>query len=194
MTRDERENNLDDLSLFCYGIRLGQQTTISALEKDVEKETGAVIQVLSSKFILDRDHAALLLYQSYEAYVRGISIARKRGIDILLRALCTRKIDKALKDAKGDVKGREYAVLGFCHRSKSKIVEEKLRNYGELDNKILEPSPQKTAFLTSYHNLTDSEIQNYNLVHLLCEKSASGLARYYRKVRETSPLQEERLP
>jgi len=182
MRRGEKEKISEDVSFFCYGIKLNEQATVASLQSSIEKETGAVIQALNSKFILDRNHAKLLLYQTHEAYLRGISIARKKEIDILLRALCTKKINKALKDAAFEEGSREYVVLGFCDPPRLKTLKEMLGRFGELDDRILEPTQQKIDFLRSYHNITDLEIENYNLAYLLCEKSASGLAKHYKMV------------
>lgn len=178
--KEEKKRFPNDVEFFCYGIRLHQPVNITTLENMITGETGAVIQAVDSRFIVNKKHAMLILNQSYEAFSRGISIARKSSLDVLLRAICTRKIEKALRDAGVKENSKECVIMGFCSKGKLKIVADRLKNYGEFDDKVLDTTKQKIDFLIKYHNITAEEMENYDLVQLLCEKSASSLVRYYK--------------
>jgi len=180
MKKEEKNPRRDNVTFFCYGLILNHPTSIAELEDEVEKNTSAILQAIDEKFIFNKDHAMFILSQSYEAYKRGIFIARKPKLDIILRLLCTQKIEKALTDGGVKKDAKNCVILGFCSREEQKILIECLKNYGIFDEHLIAPSEQKKSFLIDYHKITPEEQKNYDLVQLLCGRSATNLVRYYK--------------
>ena len=180
MKKEGKKPRRDNWILFCYGLRFKNPASITEIEDEVEKKTDAIIQAVDKKFILNKDHAMFVLSQSYEAYKRGIYIARKPQLDIILRLLCTQKIEKALRDAGVKKDSEDCVMLGFCDKVVQQVLIECLMKYGIFDEHIIEPSEQKKNFLIEYHKITLEEQKNYDLVQLLSERPATHLVRYYK--------------
>ncbi len=164
---------------FCFGLNVKCPVDI-ALLREMEKETDSIIQVVDPKFIASKEHARLILAQSKESYSRGIIAANKKSMDVLLRLLCTKKIEKALQDAGFKLNSKECVILGLCNKDTLRIIEKKIRNYGDLDDHVLEASEERVNFLMTYHGISKNEVENYGLLNMLLERSATCLIRYYR--------------
>jgi tRNA threonylcarbamoyladenosine modification (KEOPS) complex Cgi121 subunit len=188
MKKEEKNSRSDEQICFCYGLKFNNPINITEIENEVENKTNATIQAVNKKFILNREHALSVLSQSYEAYKRGIYIARKPKLDIILRLLCTHKIEQALRDSGVKNDDEDCVVLGFCDKAVQQVLIKCLSKYGIFDEHLIEASEQKEKFLIEYHKITLEEQANYSLVQLLNERPATNLVRYYRsKVRERDP-------
>jgi tRNA threonylcarbamoyladenosine modification (KEOPS) complex Cgi121 subunit len=165
---------------FYFGLSVKHPIDIALLLKGMEKETDSIIQVVDPKFIASKEHLRLILAQSKESYSRGIVAANKKSMDILLRLLCTKKIEKALHDAGFKPNSRECVILGLCNKDTLPIIEKKIRNYGDLDDRVLEASKERVNFLMTYHGISKNEVENYGLLNMLLEKSATCLIRHFR--------------
>ena len=180
MKKGEGKRRRNNQILFCYGFRFRHPTDIIELEDEVEKNTGAIIQAVDKNFVLNREHAMFILTQCLEAYDRGIFIARKSKYDIILHLLCTQKIEKALADGGIKKDYKDCVILGYCGKRELQILKECIMSYGTFDERILEPSGDKEKFLTGYHKINSEEQKNYDLLQLLCERSATSVIRYYK--------------
>jgi len=173
-------NKFKDVEFFCYGLNLSRPIKITSLQEELMEDTGAILQAVDPNFIAGIEHAKMILRQSYEAYTRGIFIANKPNLDILLRLVCTKKIETALKDAGLKEDSRNCAILGFCDKSKLKILEEELKGRGEQNDQALELSDTKKKFLIKYHDISPQELENYNLATILSERAATKLLRFFK--------------
>ncbi|MEM3403959.1 MAG: KEOPS complex subunit Cgi121 [Nitrososphaeria archaeon] len=180
MKREVEKNKFKEVQLFCYGLNLKQPIEITSLKELLIRDTGAIIQVVDPNFIAGIEHAKMILRQTYEAYTRGIFIANKPSLDILLRLLCTKKIEAALKDAGLKEGDRNCAILGFCDKNKIDLLEEKIKEIGEQNNKALELSETKKKFLIRYHDISLHELENYDLATILYERAATKLLKFLR--------------
>ncbi|MCX8188547.1 MAG: KEOPS complex subunit Cgi121 [Nitrososphaeria archaeon] len=170
----------DDFLIFCLGFRVKEEYNSVYIQRLLEDVGDIVVQILDKHFVADLDHAYLILLQSFEAFKRGLYVAKKPSLDIMLRFLCTKKIDKALKNAfpKDDVK--EFLLVGFGSREKVELMMKILEGYGIFDEKLLEFSHEKLDFLIKYHGLSRNEVDNYGVGKILCDKSAAVFSKFYK--------------
>jgi len=175
----------DDVVIFCLGFRAAEGYNAVHIQNLVEGVEDVVAQVLDGRFIADVEHAKLILLQAFEAFKRGLHVAKKACLDILLKFLCTKKIEEALKDAFPANDVREFALAGFGARERVMEMVRLLEKYGVFDEKILEPSEEKLNFLIKYHGLTEHEVINYGVGKILCDRCAAVFSKYY-KVKASS--------
>ncbi|MGB9727244.1 MAG: KEOPS complex subunit Cgi121 [Nitrososphaeria archaeon] len=170
----------DDIVLFCSGFRVKEEYNAAYIQKILEGFGDIVVQVLDKRFIADAEHARLTLLQAFEAFKRGLYVAKKARVDILLKFLCTKKIESALRDAFPADNVKEFALAGFGSREKVIEMVKQLESFGVFDEKILEPSNEKLEFLIRYHNLSEDEVKNYGVGKILCDRSAAVFSKYYK--------------
>ncbi|MEM0052844.1 MAG: KEOPS complex subunit Cgi121 [Nitrososphaeria archaeon] len=170
----------DDFLIFCLGFRVKGDYNAVYIQRLLEGFKDVVVQILDKRFVADVEHAYMILLQSFEAFKRGLYVAKKPSLDIMLKFLCTKKIDKALKDAFPEDNVKEFLLAGFGSREKVESMKKFLEDYGYFDEKLLEVSDEKLDFLTKYHGLSKDEVENYGVGKILCDKSAAVFSKYYK--------------
>lgn len=170
----------DDFLIFCLGFRVKGEYNAVQIQRLLEGFENLVVQILDKRFVADTDHAYLILLQSFEAFKRGLYVAKKPSLDIMLKFLCTKKIEKALKDAFPGDDVKEFLLAGFGLRENVDLMIKFLEGYGSFDEKLLEVSDEKLDFLIKYHGLSKDEVENYGVEKILCDRSASIFSKYYK--------------
>ncbi len=170
----------DDFLIFCLGFRVKGEYNAVQIQRLLESFENVVVQILDKRFVADADHAYLILLQSFEAFKRGLYVAKKPSLDIMLKFLCTKKIDKALKDAFPGDDVKEFLLAGFGLREKVDLMIKFLEGYGSFDESLLEVSDKKLDFLIRYHGLSKDEVKNYGVEKILCDRSSAIFSKYYK--------------
>jgi tRNA threonylcarbamoyladenosine modification (KEOPS) complex Cgi121 subunit len=178
----------DETVLFCLGFKVKEEYSAAYIQNVLEGFGGIVVQALDKHFVADAEHARLTLLQAFEAFKRGLYVAKKARVDILLKFLCTKKIESALKDAFPADDVKEFVLAGFGSSEKVMEMVKFLESFGSFDEKILEPSREKLEFLARYHGLSEDEVKNYGVGKILCDKSAAVFSKYYKLKSSASTL------
>ena len=155
---------------FMMAFELGR---IMDLRKTAEQIPESVV-VCTPMIIAGPEHVSAVLSQVQESSKRGISLARNRSIDMLMRITCRKQISEAI--ALSEVaKTDKYSLFGL-------VLKESILNEiqgiisdqaGEMkrNDSLLLLTKDKAAYLRKLHGLSESLTDDQLLVALK-EKSA----------------------
>jgi tRNA threonylcarbamoyladenosine modification (KEOPS) complex Cgi121 subunit len=130
------------------------------------------VVVTSPYLIAGKDHIRSVIIQTAEHWVRGISLARNKSIDLLMKVTSQDQISKALR-ASGIDSCKEVALFGLTNNQEQIETSHNLikRLGGLRDDTLLDLDFEKVAFLKGFHSLP-SWIEKDSIPKLLQEKSA----------------------
>lgn len=125
------------------GSAVGPGKLLDRLRRDNE---GVAVQVVDAGAVYGLDHVLGVLHIVFEAMDRGITVANRPEAEVLLRLACTDQIADALLRAGLREGRRDCCFVAFTKD------REALRRFGDslaaefdLDDSVLEPSPEKKA-------------------------------------------------
>ena len=161
-----------------YGDQLGFMMAFELartmdMRRIVEQIPESVV-VCTPKIIAGPEHVSAVLSQAQESSKRGISLARNRSIDMLMRITCRKQISEAI--ALSEVaKTDRLTVFGLVpNQSIVNDVQGILNNEADEFNRsdgLILLTKDKAAYLKKLHGLSESLTDDQLLVALK-EKSA----------------------
>lgn len=161
-----------------YGDQLGFMMAFE-LSKTVDarrivEQIPESVVVCTPKIIAGPEHVAAVLSQVKESSRRGISLARNRSIDMLMRITCRKQISEAIALSEVEKTDR-LAIFGLVTKQSivndvQRILSNEAGEIGRADDLLL-LTRDKAGYLKKLHGLSESLTDNQLLVALK-EKSA----------------------
>lgn len=155
---------------FMMAFELGKTMDLRHV---VERFSESVV-FCSPRLIAGPEHVSAVLFQAMESSKRGISLARNRSIEMLMRITCQRQISEAI--VLSNISNTDkLAVFGFIHNKLDlDDIQKAVRTEnGEMkrEDSLLRMSREKARYLKQLHRL-DEWLTDDQLLVALKEKSA----------------------
>jgi tRNA threonylcarbamoyladenosine modification (KEOPS) complex Cgi121 subunit/molybdopterin converting factor small subunit len=157
---------LDRVAIF--GVRKIQSEDIGGILDRIRKANDDLfIQAVKAESVFGTEHAVRILAIVMEAKKRGVMMANKVETELLLRLACTNQISEAISRV-GLEKGSSACFVGFSDKSaKMKKFREYMNTHFEVDESVLQPSPQKKTKLVRRLGLNPKTAPDDLLNHLV---------------------------
>jgi len=150
------------------GVRKIQSEDIGGILDRIRKANDYLfIQAVRAESIFGTEHAMRIIAIVMEAKKRGVMMANKAETEFLLRLACTNQISEAISRV-GLEKGSSACFVGFSDKSaKLKRFSDYLGSHFEVDESVLQPSPQKRTILVRRLGLYPKTAPDELLNHLV---------------------------
>ena len=138
--------------------------------KEVASRLPQGIALCTPSLIAGEEHAKAVLTQAQEYWNRGLSLARNRSIDLLMRISCRSQIELAIKMSSIE-SAKKIAMLGIADSTGIEDAEHRLsENGGKRNDSVISLHKGKEKFLRRTQEIPDS-INTDQFSSWLAEKS-----------------------
>jgi tRNA threonylcarbamoyladenosine modification (KEOPS) complex Cgi121 subunit len=154
-------------------------TDINKTMSELDKQTkGKIYQLFDADKITDPNHIYYATANAFYAMENGCNISNKLDVEILLYASTQTQISRAIKMIGVSKKTTQIAVAVISEKENDPIASYIAEYLGDLNDEILEPSPEKYEALKNLYGITDIAIRTIEgdkyktLTSLITEKGA----------------------
>ncbi|MEM3383523.1 MAG: KEOPS complex subunit Cgi121 [Nitrososphaerales archaeon] len=124
-----------------------------------EKYPKLVIQALDANFVAGYEHLKMILQQSWVAFNRGVSYAKKLDLEIIIRIACDFQIERALKTIGLRSGKMDIALIAIGEIKDLRLFAENIKDLGEISDDVINLSHEKKKFLIKHHNISNELIK-----------------------------------
>ncbi len=143
-----------------------------------EQANGTMYQLFDADYIAGPNHLYHAAANAQYALNNGLNISSKLSIETLLYAACENQINRAIKTFGVSGKTQNAAVTVFSETENDPITEEISLSLGEMDDRVLDITPEKYEKLVELFGLTEKAVKTVgmkpfpSLTGLITEKGA----------------------
>lgn len=142
-------NDYPCLNVSVIGVSNISEEAITLIDRIRDSNTEVTLQALNADAVYGMDHILGAIRIMREAEKRGIMLANKREVDLLMRIALTDQISKAIRRA-GLSKGRPACFIALSDTNNGlPKFSEYINSHFNVDNSVLQPNEEKRARLSA---------------------------------------------
>lgn len=162
---------------FCTGLVTKHPSNLEqALTRLRIEHPNLMMQAVNARFVAGLGHLKLVVQQAWEAAARGVCLADRREVDILLRFACDSQISRAIREVGLSKDSQMIVLIVMGEECEARSVADKLQSLGTVSKRSFTPTREKLNFLMERHAMNrralSSTIKEDAVAYLLAEKAA----------------------